>query len=220
MAFQFQQPFDARSVEPASFLPPPPLADYHVRIIDGEAKPTNDQTGGYLELTLEILDPGPYLNRHIAYRLNLYNKSQSTCEIAYRQLSAVCHVVGVFNVSDIRQMVNIPFIAIIGPQKDNPTYPNVFAVKDLNGNLPSTKAPGAPPAAAAPVAAQPPAPWAPPQPAAAPATPAWAPPGAASPAAQPPAWAPPGAQPAAAAPPAPPVWPSTPAPGAAPPWVR
>lgn len=155
---QFQQPFDARQVEPASFAPPPPMADYHVRITESEAKPTSDNTGGYLELTLEILDPGPYQGRKIAYRLNLYNgKSQQTVEIAYKQLSAICHVTGVFLIQDSRQLHSIPFIATIGPQKDNPQYPNVFGVKDLNGVIPgkgaATAAPAAfPPAAAAPVA--------------------------------------------------------------------
>jgi hypothetical protein len=70
---QLQQPFDARQVEPASFAPPPPLADYHVRIVESEAKPTKDNSGGYVQFVLEILDPGPYLGRKINYNLNLFN---------------------------------------------------------------------------------------------------------------------------------------------------
>ena len=238
---QFQQPFDARTVEPASFPPPPPLADYHVRIVESDGKPTTDGSGGYLELTLEILDPGPYQNRKIPYRLNLYNKNQQTVEIAYRQLSAVCYVCNVFQIQDSRQLHGIPFIATIGPQTNNPQYANVFAVKDINGNQPGKMA-GSTPAAAAPPAAAPPAApaWAPPQ-AAAPAAPAMpsysAPPAAPawSPAtttttpppayAPPPAWAPPGntapAQPAAAPPAAAPPWQAPAgAPPAAPPWAR
>lgn len=213
---QFQTPFDAHQVEPASFAPPPPMADYHVRITESEAKPTADQSGGYLELTLEILDPGPYVGRKVPYRLNLYNKSQQTVEIAYRQLSAVCHVTNVFQVQDSRQLHNIPFIATIGPQKDNPQYANVFGVKDLSGAIPGK------PGAAAPAApfAQPAAP------AAAPAAPAWSAPSApAAPAAPPaqPAWQQP---PQAAAPAAAPVWSPGPpaaapaAPGAAPSWQQ
>jgi hypothetical protein len=229
-----QQPFDARSVEPASFAPPPVLADYHVRITDSEGKPTTDQTGGYLELTLEILDPGPYLNRKIPYRLNLFNaKSQQTVEIAYRQLSAVCYVTGVFNIQDSRQLHNIPFIATIGPQATNPQYANVFAVKDINGNLPG-KTPAAAGVTGLPAvgagaawggpAAAPPA-WAPPgaqAPPAAPAPAAWGAPPAAQPpaAAAPPAWAPQGAPAAPAAPAAaPPAWSPQAAPSA-PPWAK
>lgn len=215
---QLGQPFDARQVDPAAFAAPPILGDYHVRIVESEAKPTADNSGGYLQLDLEILDPGPYLNTKIPYRLNLYNKSQQTVEIAYRQLSAVCYVTGVFNVTDTRQLHGIPFIAIIGPQKDNPQYANVFGVKDINGNLPG-KTPGAAGVTAAPLPPVNQPAWAPPGAAAAPAQPAWQPPGAPTPpvaSAPPPTWTPPGAPPAAA----PPTW----QPGAAaapskPPWA-
>lgn len=227
---QFQTMFDARTVEPQSFAPPPPLADYHVRITDSEPKPTKDESGGMLVLQLEILDPGPFQGRKIPYFLNLFNKNAQTVEIAYRQLSAVCWVTGVFNVQDTRQLHNIPFIATIGPQKENPQYSNVFGVKDINGNQPGKV--GANPGAQAPApAAVAPAPaWAPPaaQPAAVAPPPAWAPPGAQAPAPAP-GWAPPPAAPGPPAPTwqppaaaaAPPVWTppgAAPAPAAQPGW--
>lgn len=216
---QFQQPFDARQVEPASYALPPVLADYHVRIIESEPKPTKNNDGGYLGFQIEILDPGPYLGRKVPHNLNLFHSNPQTVEIAYRQLSALCYVTGVFNIQDSRQLHNIPFIATIGPQKDNPQYANVYAVKDINGNLPGkTASPVAAPAAVPPAAAPAPA-WAPPQAAQPPAAPAWAPPAVAT--APPPAAAP-WSPPAAAATP-PPVWtpPGAPAapPAAAPaPW--
>src|SRR4051812_31200019 len=126
---QLNQPFDARQVEPASFAPPPPLADYHVRIVDSEAKPTKDNSGGYVQFVLEILDPGPYLNRKVNYNLNLFNANAQTVEIAYRQLSALCYVTGVFNVQDTRQLHGINFIATIGPQKNDPRFAEVLSVK-------------------------------------------------------------------------------------------
>lgn len=247
MAFQFQTPFDVRSVEPSSFAPPPPMDKYHVRIIDGEAKPTNDGTGGYLELTLEILDPGPFQGRHIPYRLNIFSASKQAQEIAYRQMSAVGHVLQQWNLQDVRQLCGIPFIAQIGPQKDSPQYSNVFGVFDINGNAPgkaAQAAPGAfPPAQAPPANAAPPAWGAPPVAPAAPATvpfvapvwgapaapptaaPAWGPPAgqvAQQPPAAAPAWAPPGQAPSAPAP----QWgaqppagaPAPPAPSNKPPW--
>lgn len=230
---QLQNPFDARSVEPAGFAPPPPLADYHVRIVESEGKPTSNNRGGYLELTLEMLDPA-FQGRKIPYRLNLYNENPQTVEIAYRQLSAVCHVTAQFNIQDTRQLHNIPFIATIGPQKDNPTYSNVFGVKDLSGNTPGKAGqPGQPiPATAPPVAAAPAPAWAPPvaaapaapQPWAPPAAQPWQPPVAAAPAAPTPAvWQ----APTPAAPPQPaPAWAPAPgaptpgAPGSKPPWER
>lgn len=219
---QFTQPFDARGVEPVSFPAPPVLADYHVRICESEGKATKDGTGGYLELMLEILDPA-YMGRKIPYVLNLFNTNPQTVEIAYKQLSAVCHVTGQFNIADSRQLHGIPFIATIGPQEKNPTYTKVFAVKDLNGNTPgkaSAPAPVAPLPPAPPIATAQPA-WAPPGQPTQPPTQAWQPPASAPAPApttqqpwqapapaqappvatwQPPAWAPSGAPPSGKAP--------------------
>lgn len=212
MSHLFMEPFDASLVAPESFEAPPVLADYHVRIAESEAKPTKDGNGGFLELTLEILDPGPYLGRMIPYRLNLYNTNPKTCAIARAQLSSVCHVTRVQRITDARELHGIPFMAKIGPQTDNPNYVNVFAVMDLNGNRPKVGG-AAPTYTAAPVAPAPayapaPAPAFAPNPAFAPpaaaAAPSWGPPAAPAPAAAP-TW--PGAAAPAPAAPGPPTWP-------------
>jgi hypothetical protein len=207
---RLQQPFDANQVEPTSFAPPPVLGEYHVRIIESEPKTTKDNSGGYLNVILEILDPGPYQGRKIPYNLNIFNANQQTVEIAYRQLSALCHVTHVFNVQDTQQLHGIPFIASIGPQSGNPQYSNVFYVKDINGNLPGK--------AGQPAAPQQPAPttqpaWAPqaPQAPAAPAAPAWGAPQPQIPTTQPTA---PWGAPAPQQPPAPPAQPAAPVWGA------
>lgn len=217
---RFDTPFNARSVAPNSFPDPPVLADYHVVVVDADMKPNNKGTGGYLELTLNILDPGPYKDRKIAHRIHIFHSDPQTAAIAQAQLSAVSHVVGVFDVQDAQQFFNIPFIAQIGPQANNPQYSNVFKVKDLNGNIPGQT----PAAAAAPSAG-----WGPPPatapPAVAPAGQPWGPPAAAAPAPAPaPAWGPPAGQPPQVAPPAQPAWgapppaqPAQPAWGAPPP---
>lgn len=211
MPWLFQQPFDATQIEPSSMPTPPPYADYPVRIVDADGKQTKDEHGGYLELTLEILQAGEFQGRRIPYRLNLVNKNQTTVAIANAQLSALCHVVNVFRLQDAMQLANIPFIATIGPQKDNPQYSNVFGVKDAQGRDPRTKAQGAPgtapPAPPAPSNAppgyygqpQPQAPWPPPS---APGNPSAPPPNA-------PAWGGPPAPPTAPQPPQPPQapWP-------------
>lgn len=216
---QFQQPFDARQVDPSSFAPPPPMGDYHVVITDSEPVETKDKTGGRLVFQLQILDPGAQLNRKIQYGLNLFNASQQACDIARRELSAICHVTKQFNVSDTRQLHNIPFIAILGPQLENPQYTKVFGVKDIDGNAPGKAGTTAYPPAA-PIAQVTAAPaWGPPSPTApAPTAPApsWGPPAQAAP-----AWTAPG--PTAPTAPAAPVWGGAPAAPAAterPAWAR
>lgn len=234
---QLQQPFNARTVDPNSYPPPPALADYHVRIVDSEAKPTSDNTGGYIDMILEILDPGAYQGRKQSDKLNLFStKSEIAVKMANARLSAYCHVTGVFDVQDTRQLHNIPFIATIGPQTGDPRYGQVFAVKDLNGNIPGqpTAAPGAPAGgtqsfAPAPPASAPPA-WGAQPPAATPPANPWGPPAATAPPAQPAAqpWQQPAAapaqpwqQPGPPAATAPPSWqPGATAPPAKAPWEK
>lgn len=111
--------FNAANVEPAgmsSMLPVSGPEGLPVIISASEIKENAAKDGGYLELTLTVID-GDHRGESGAYRLNLYHKNEKTVEIAYRQLSAVCHVVNVFNVADTQQLHNIPFRAIVGLQK-------------------------------------------------------------------------------------------------------
>lgn len=201
---QLQQPFDARSVEPSQGFQPFPYADYRVMIVGSEMKQTNAQDGWMLIYTLRVIE-GQFINRELPYRLNLYNKNQQTCEIAFKELSALGHVTGVLQIINTEDLHGKDFIATIGPQKDAPQYSEVKAVKDRNGVLPGKAgaqpvAAAAPPTGPAPVAAQP----------------AYAAP-AAAPTYAPPAYAA-APQPTAAAAPAY-AAPQTPAPAnAAPPW--
>ena len=118
----------------------------------------------------KIID-GPQTGTVGAYRLNLYHSNQQTVEIAHRQLSAVCHVTGVFMLQDSAQLHNIPFIVEVGPQKNDAQYTEVKKVFDIQGNEPGKAGHGQ--AAAQP--AQAPAGFAPQQPAQQPHQPAAAP---------------------------------------------
>lgn len=163
---QLVQPFNAMQFDPTQGTGGFPVGKHPVIIKGSEVKPNKDNTGGYLQLDCEIID-GPSKGVIGAYRLNLYNNSAQAVEIAHRQLSAICHCVGVFNVQDSQQLHNLPFIIEVGPQKD-PQYTEVKKVFDIQGNEPGKKPPQQP--------AQPMAPQAPQQPQATPQQqPAWAP---------------------------------------------
>lgn len=132
--------FDATQVDPAgisSQLPVSGPEGYGVIISASEMKENKDKTGGYLELTLQVID-GEHKGETGAYRLNLFHSTAKTVEIAYRQLSAVCHAVGVFQVADSTQLHNIPFKAVVGLQKgDNPEgYTEVKGVLCSDGSTP------------------------------------------------------------------------------------
>lgn len=184
---QLLQQFDATTVDPTQGPGQLPIGRHPVVISGSEIKATKAQNGGMLELELSITD-GPSKGEKGAYRLNLYNPNQQAVAIAQRQLSALCHVTGVFKVADSSQLHNIPFIVEVGYQdgqgpnapqgENNKGYTEVKRVFDIHGNEPGKKpanaaqppqpAPAAAPAWNAPTQApQAPAPA---------AAPAWAPP--------------------------------------------
>jgi len=145
---QLYQPFDATQFDPSQSAGQLPVGKHPVVIIDSEVKPTTDNQSGLLELTLQIID-GPSKGMTGAYRLNLYNtKSQQAVEIAHKQFSAVCYVIGVFNVKDSQQLHNIPFIVEVALQKNSEAaekgYTQVVRVYDRNGNEPGKAGAGAP----------------------------------------------------------------------------
>jgi hypothetical protein len=136
---RLMNPFDAKNYDPTQGLPQLPVGKHPVIIRSSEVKPTSDGNSGMLVFELQIID-GPSKGATGAYRLNLYHTNQQTVEIAHRQLSAVCHVTGVYNVQDSEQLHNIPFMVEVALQKDAEAaakgYTQVVRVFDRNGNEP------------------------------------------------------------------------------------
>lgn len=151
---QLITPFNAQQFDPTQGVGALPIGKHPVVIESSEVKANKANDGGYLQLNLRIID-GPQTGVTGAYRLNLYHSNQQTVEIANRQLSAVCHVIGVFQVSDSSQLHGIPFIVEVGPQKNDPQYTEVKKVFDANGNEPGKQGQGAAAQPAQQAAAQP-----------------------------------------------------------------
>ncbi len=147
--------FDANTVEPAGIsqsLPVSSAEGFPMMITSSEIKATKaDPNSGYLELMLTIMD-GEHKGQSGAYRLNIYSANVQACEIAFRQLSAVCHVTGQMNIATHEQLHNIPFRGVVGYQKrkpdwkeGDPEYTEVKGVLHSDGAQPgkSTAKPGA-----------------------------------------------------------------------------
>lgn len=113
--------FDARAVAPQQALDPIPAGWYTVKIIESEGAPTKDQSGAYLKLVFEVID-GPCAGRKVFDRLNLHNKNQQTVDIAYSQLSAICHATGVIQMSDTSQLHGKPLLAKVTVKQGDGTY--------------------------------------------------------------------------------------------------
>ena len=233
--------FDATTVAPdTGGGDPVPAGWYNVMIDESEMKPTKAEGGLRLSLRFTIMD-GQYANRKVFTGLNLKNANPVAQEIAYKQLSAICHAVGVMQVQDSQQLHGRPLkikVKVKAAQGDYEASNDITAYKNINEQVDGPATGGAPagaPWATAPAAAPQQPAWAP-QPAAAPVAPAqqFAPPvQAPAPAAAAPQWQPPAAQqPWAQAPaqapapqfqqPAPQAAPAptAPAPGAVPPWMQ
>ena len=144
---QLIQAFNAQQYDPTQGGGSLPVGRHPVIIESSEVKANKANDGGYLQLNLKLID-GPQMGTTGAYRLNLYHSNPQTAEIAHRQLSAICHVIGVFKVQDSQQLHNIPFIVEVGLQKGEEAaqkgYTEVKKVFDINGNEPGKAGQGAP----------------------------------------------------------------------------
>ncbi len=147
--------FNAAEVEPQESLEPVPAGDYVVIIEDSDLKDTARMDGQYLELVLKIMD-GPFKGRMIWARLNVVNKNETAQRIAQGQLSAICHALGVLQLTATEQLHGKPLMAKVTyvPAKGEYTAKNdVKGFRKLNGQppgQPSQQAANAPQHQAAP----------------------------------------------------------------------
>lgn len=128
--------FDATQVAPSTGYEPLPEGWYNVAISESEIKPTKDKEGAYLQLKAKVID-GPQMGKVVFIRLNVQNKNQQAVDIAYGELSAICHVTGVYNVQESTQLHNIPFqLRVIVKAGDNGPNNEIKGYKDAQGNDP------------------------------------------------------------------------------------
>ena len=136
---QLMQPIDATKIDPTQGLPSLPVGKHPVIIVESDVKGTKAGDGGLVEFILSIFD-GPAKGSTGAYRINLYNSNPQTVEIAHKQMSALCHVTGVYQLQNTQQLHNIPFMIDVGLQKgkenEEKGYTQVNRVYDIHGNEP------------------------------------------------------------------------------------
>jgi hypothetical protein len=136
---QLMQAFDARQHDPSQLASQLPLGDHLVIAYQSEIKPTKDSGGGYLQYDLRIIE-GPNAGATGPKRFNLYNGSQKAVEIAHRELSAMAHACGVYQITDSAQLHDIPFRVRVELQKGEAGtkngYTEVTRIFDRNGNEP------------------------------------------------------------------------------------
>jgi len=109
--------FNASEVEPSKGFELIPRGDYCAAIIASQMRTTNDGNGEQLVLRFQILD-GHYKNRLVFANLNMKNLSEKATEISRRDLSAICHAVGVLSPSDSSELHGKPLTLSIAIKKN------------------------------------------------------------------------------------------------------
>lgn len=109
--------FNAEGIDTTSQFDAIPAGDYEAMVTDSAMKRTKDNTGEYLELTIEV-QSGQYQGRKLWDRLNLQNRNVQAVEIAQKQLAQLCHATGVMQVRDSQQLHNRPIIMKVSVKND------------------------------------------------------------------------------------------------------
>ncbi len=144
--------FDAYSVVPAVFSGIMPAGEYKAAIVDSEMKLTKDGSGQYLELKFEILE-GEYKNWNVWDRLNIENRNQKAQDIAQQNLSAICHAINVFKLTDSSQLHHKPLVIKVAAIPPKNGYDEKNEIKKYKPLVPSSTRPR--PAIHSPVATAP-----------------------------------------------------------------
>lgn len=108
---QMHRPFDATQVEPGSAMTADPeFTGWHLmQFVESQWKAAKSNNGEYLELVAQVIG-GKYNGRKLWKRLNLVNVNTQAVEIAERELSAICHALGVLRPQDSVELHNRPFM--------------------------------------------------------------------------------------------------------------
>lgn len=133
--------FNAATVEPDTGFTLIPAGVYTAQITDSKVYPTKANTGTILELTFQILE-GQQHNRLVWARINIQNANPKAEEIGKRQLSSICHAVGLLQLQDSTQLHGKPMKIRVKITKDD-QYGDKNEINGFEalGNNSSTHAP-------------------------------------------------------------------------------
>jgi hypothetical protein len=111
--------FDASQIKDSEFEALP-AGEYRAVISDSERKKTKDGESELLQVKLQIID-GPFKNRTVIDRFNLWNKNPEATKIAQQQFKKVCEAVNIPKPPDSSALHMKPLTIKL-------------AVKEYNGN--------------------------------------------------------------------------------------
>lgn len=145
---------------------PIPAGEYTCTVKDAEIKATNDGSGQYIKLRLDISGP-THTGRVVFSNINIRNKSEAAEAIGRGQLRSIMGALGLSSLSDSDQLIGGALAIKVAireartDEKTGKTYEasnEVKAYKPVGGAMPSAAPAGMPKAApsSAPAKAAPP----------------------------------------------------------------
>ncbi len=117
----FFENFNASNVNPNDQFSPLPAGNYEVMITDAEIRHTKDGQGTYMRLALDV-QGGQYQGRKIFHNLTRENRNNVAKEIGERQLSQICHAIGVLEPKEKEDILFKPLVAVLKIRKGNEGY--------------------------------------------------------------------------------------------------
>lgn len=130
--------FDANTVEPQGTYELIDAGWYRAYISASEQKPTKSGNGSYVSLRFTLLDEG-VAGRTLFTNLNLQNPNEKAVEIAYKQLSSICHATGVIQVSDTAELHDKPLqikVKVRSAQGQYDAQNEINGFKSIDGSAP------------------------------------------------------------------------------------
>lgn len=137
--------FNAANVAPASAFEPIPAGWYIAQITDSGVNPAKSGKGQRMSLTFDIID-GEFKNRKIFVGLNIQHENPDTEAWAQKDLSAICHSVGVIELKDTAQLHMKPMMIKVSIREAKGGYDasnDVKGYKAAAGSAPTGGAPSA-----------------------------------------------------------------------------
>jgi hypothetical protein len=144
--------FDATQVAPAESRDYTvlPAGLYTVEITDADVKPLKSGNGTGLNLEFTIIDPAPFAKRKVWQSLNIKHTSAEAEKIGKSQLSALCHAVGILQLTDSDQLFQriVRIRTKVRKQEGYDPKAEVTGYEPAGAALPAANSPATAPAAA------------------------------------------------------------------------
>jgi hypothetical protein len=131
--------YDATQVKDSEFEALP-AGEYRAVMVESERKKTKDGVSELLLVKLQIVD-GPYKQRTVIDRFNLWNKSEQARAIAEQQFKKVCEAVNVPKPGDSSALHMKPLMIKLAVREYNGSDQN--EVKGYKACLPGAPSPPA-----------------------------------------------------------------------------